>query len=231
MNKKMIIITAALGVVCFGGMFALAWFTKKVPVVAVEGNIAEAPEEGSDQVSLEKPVLPAPQASGSGKSLTSQTMSEKELKDLIYEVREKIADYNNRLDSVKIREERLMKSQNMIKGDIEELENLRVELASTVLSLKDEQEKLQKSRVKIEAEEKENMISIATTYDKMDAESAAKILTNMNQMESDSSNNAIIILHYMSERTKADVLAAIAEIEPSISALFCNKLKQVVTKE
>ena len=231
MNKKLIIITATLGIVSFGGMFAAAWFLKKPPVVPIEPSIAKAPEEGSEQISLEKPTLPSPQASASGKSVTSQTMSERELKNLIYEVRETIADYNDRLERLKIQEDRLAKSQEMIKGDIEDLEDLRVELASTVLSIRDEQDKLLKSRVNIEAEEKENMISIATAYDKMDAESAAKILTNMSQTENKSSNDAIIILHYMNERTKADVLAAIAEIEPSISAFFCNKLKQVVTKE
>jgi flagellar motility protein MotE (MotC chaperone) len=231
LNKKLIIITAVAGIVSFGGMFAAAWFLKKPVEVPLEASIAQSPDDGAEQIGLEKPALPAPQASVSGKSVTSQTMSDKELKNLIYEVREKIADYNGRLESLKIREDRIAKSQEMIKGDIEELEGLRVELASTVLSIKDEQDKLLKNRVNIEAKEEENLISIATTYDKMDAESAAKILTNMNQVENDSANDAIKILHYMSERTKADVLAAIAEIEPSISAFFCNKLKQVVTKE
>ena len=72
---------------------------------------------------------------------------------------------------------------------------------------------------------------MATAYDKMDSEAASKILTNMTQMQNDSADDAIKILHYMTERTKADVLAAIAEIEPTVAAFFCNKLKQVVTKE
>ena len=80
--------------------------------------------------------------------------------------------------------------------------------------------------------EKDNLVSIAATYDKMAPEAAGEILTNMSQAKNSSSDDAVKILHYMTERTKAKVLASIAESkEPAISAYFCQKLKQIIEKE
>jgi len=212
-------------------MYATAWFLKKAPEITLEKNTANSSEFGSEPIALEKPSLPSPEAAVRGNSLVNQTMSEKELRALIYEVREKIAEYNEKLDGLTVQESRLAKSQELIKQDIEELESLRIELAAAVLNLKDEQDKLLKSRINIEANEKENLVAIATSYDKMDSDSAGKILINMTQLQNESANDAIKILYYMGERPKADVLASIANIEPAVAAFFCNKLKQIVTKD
>ena len=64
-------------------------------------------------------------------------------------------------------------------------DNLRVELASTVTSLKEQQDKLRKDTEKIAEAEKANLVTIAATYDKMDAARASEILINMSQMQSD----------------------------------------------
>ena len=88
--------------------------------------------------------------------------------------------------------------------DIEKLNNLRIELASTVAHLKSEQDKLLKSRVEIAKTEKSNLISLAATYDTMDSASAGKILTNLSQAQNNSSDDAVKILHYMGERPKAN---------------------------
>ncbi|MGB8226133.1 MAG: hypothetical protein WCE45_04605, partial [Sedimentisphaerales bacterium] len=121
--------------------------------------------------------------------------------------------------------------QEMLKEDVNELDNLRIELASTVASIKDEQDKLLKSKIKIADIEKNNLVSIAATYDKMDSSQAGKILSNMSQVKNGNADDAVKILYYMSERTKAKVLASIAETEPATSAYFCQKLKQVTEKE
>ena len=52
-------------------------------------------------------------------------------------------------------------AQDTLKKDIENLDNLRVELASTVASLKEERDKLLKSRLEIAQAEKTNLTSIA----------------------------------------------------------------------
>ena len=228
MSKKRIIITAAAGLVSFAGAFIFAWLTKTAPASRYDG--LSQPMLAKQETELK---LPAPQAGtmgtiGVGDDETKKAMTEKQLKSLVYEVREKVREYNNKLEGLKVREQRLQMTKGMIKKDIEELNNLRIELASIVAGLKSEQDKLLKSRVEIARTEKSNLVAIAATYDKMDATSASKILTSMSQTRDGSTNDAVKILHYMTDRTKAKLLAELAASEPALAASFCQRLKQIV---
>ena len=231
MNKKMILITLGIGMIGFSGMFAFAWFTKPKPPVQ-DPQAAQASAAGQTTIDESQSSTTAKRIASMG-SETKQTMTDQQLQTLIYEVREKIKEYNLKLQSLETREKRLQAAQNNLKKDIEEMGSLRVELASAIASLKNEQDKLLKSTVAIEKNEQQNLISIAAFYDKMDAQSAGKILMNMvkNQNSSNSSDDAIKILHYMGERTKAKVLASIAEAEPAVSAYICQRLKRMMTKD
>jgi predicted RNase H-like nuclease (RuvC/YqgF family) len=165
-----------------------------------------------------------------------KTMTEKRLNILVYEVREKIQEYDAKLQGLETGEQRLQRAHDLIKKDIEELNNLRIELASTVASLKSERDKLLKSRVEIAKAEKNNQITMAAAFDKMDSESAGKILTNMSKMQKggvggSSLDDAVKILHYMTERTKAKLLAGLVTSEPQLAALLCQKLKQIIVEE
>jgi flagellar motility protein MotE (MotC chaperone) len=228
---KKIIIIAAAGLISFGGMFAFAWFTKP----SAESPIAE-PIQPKPAVEEPASILP-PQTTDETEGLVKvegevkRAMTEKQLKSLVYEVREKIQEYDNKLEELKLREQRLQTTQDTLKKDTEKLDNLRIELASTVASLKDEREKLLQSRVEIAQNEKGNLISIAATYDKMDPESAGKILTNMSQAQTEGVDDAVKILYYMDERTKAKLLAELSTAEPKLAAYFCKRLKQIVETE
>jgi flagellar motility protein MotE (MotC chaperone) len=68
---------------------------------------------------------------------------------------------------------------------------------------------------------------MAATYDKMNPASAGTILTNMSKAKTGSPNDAVKILHYMGDRTKANLLAELANSEPVLAAYFCQKLKQI----
>ncbi|MHC4571532.1 MAG: hypothetical protein ACYS0C_05600, partial [Planctomycetota bacterium] len=175
MSKKRIIMIAAVGLVSFAGTFVVAWLTKPAP----QSKIDE-----SNQATLStketKLMLPPPEGdviSGVGDSEMKKAMTEKKLKSLIYEVREKMREYDIKLQGLEVQEQRLQISHSMIKKDLEELNNLRIELASVVTNLKNERDKLLKSRVEIAKSEKANLLSIAAAYDKMDSASAGKILT------------------------------------------------------
>jgi len=231
MNKKLIIIASIVGMLGFGGSMAFGWFIKKNQLAQNQELVQETVDGQKTDLMDAQPQVPIAADLAKIDSTTKKTMTEKQLKSLIYEIREKIDEYDNKLTNLQVREQRLQTSQNIIKKDIEELDDLRIKLATTVVHLKDEQDKLLKSRVEIENIEQENLMSLAQTYDTMDPESAAKIFTNMTQVQNDSANDAIKILHYMGDRTKAEVLAAIAEAEPAVSAFFCNKLKQIVVKD
>jgi len=164
---------------------------------------------------------------------STQTFTDQQLQSLIFEVREKIKEYNLKLRDLSVQEERLLMAQDNLKKDMEDMASLRVELASSVATLKDEQQKLLKSKLEIEKAEQANFASMAATYDVMDAEVAGKILLNMikNTNTSDASDDAVKILYYMSERAKAKALAVIAEAEPAVSVYICQRLKRLVAKE
>lgn len=132
-------------------------------------------------------------------------------------------------------------TQDVLKEDIENLNTLRIELTSIIANLKSERDKLLKSRLEIGQTEKTNLVSIAATYDKMDVTGASKIFTNMcaaqdtseiQAIEADnvssSFDDAVKILHYMTERTKAKLLAELATSEPALAAALCQRLKQIV---
>ena len=171
----------------------------------------------------------------------TKAMTEQQLKNLTLDVRGKIQEYNNKLLILGVHERRLQLTQDMLKKDIENLNTLRIELASTIANLKAEREKLQKSRLEIDQTEKTNFVSIAATYDKMDVTGASKILTNLCAAQDPSEiqaiesghtagsfDDAVKILHYMTERTKAKLLAELATSEPDLAAALCKRLKQIV---
>jgi len=230
-NKKRIIITAAAGLVSFTGMFVLAWLTTKTPIYQNIDANQPTLAAGSNE------VLHLPQVAGTigadGKA--AKNMTEQQLKSLVYEVREKIQEYDSKLKDIELREQRLQTAHNTLKEDIENLNNMRVELASIVANLKSERDKLLKTRVEIEQAEKANLMSVAAAYDKMDAASASKILSSMstNQTEdgtatgSSGFDDAVKILHYMTERTTAKVLAEMVNSEPKLAAAICQRLKKI----
>jgi hypothetical protein len=230
-NKKLIIITVAAGLISFAGMFAVGWLTKKTPHAPSPIAKQTTPARQEADLNSTQPQIPTAASVAAADDKMKTAMTEKQLKELIYEVREKIKEYESKLQELGIREQKLQTVQEMLKKDVNELDNLRIELASTVTSIKDEQDKLLKSKIKIADIEKNNLVSIAATYDKMDSSQAGKILSNMSQAKNNSADDAVKILYYMSERTKAKVLASIAETEPATSAYFCQKLKQITEKE
>jgi len=231
---KKVIITTSAGLISFAGAFAFAWFTKTAPA-----NQAKGSNESKVTVPKTGPGLSHPQADalgtvGSTNDKMKNAMTGKQLKGLVYDIQEKMQEYNDKLQRLQVREQRLQIAHNLLKKDIEKLNNLRTELASTVAGLKSERDKLLKSRAEISKTEKANLISIAATYDKMDAASASKILTNMSQTQNADKvtniDDAVKILYYMSDRTKAKLLAEVATSEPKLAATLCERLKQIVEK-
>ena len=237
MSKKLIIITAAAGLVSFAGAFIFGWLTKPSPVsrpdelsqptVFSEGAEPELPQLEADTMDT---VVTASET-------TKKTMAEKQLKSLVYEVREKKREYDNKLQSLEVREQRLQVVQDALKKDIEDLNNLRIELASIIAVLKEERDNLLKGKIKITDVEKANLITIAAAYDKMEVTSAGKILNSMcmGQMQDggvDSGDSgfdeAVKILHYMTERPKAKLLAELATSEPKLAAALSQRLKQII---
>ncbi len=239
MSKKLIIITAAAGLVSFAGAFIFGWLTKPSP--ASRPDELSQPTVVSEEAELELPQLEADTMDTvvAASKTAKETMAEKQLKILVYEVREKKREYDNKLQSLEVREQRLQVVQDVSKKDIEDLSNLRIELASIIASLKKERDNLFKGRLEIADAEKANLVTIAAAYDKMEVTSAGKIVTTMcaDQMQGgrvDSGGSgldeAVKILHYMTDRTKAKLLAELATSEPQLAAALSRRLKQIIER-
>ncbi len=238
MNTKRIIITAAAGAVSFVGFFAVSWLTSPAPVdaTAAEGQSATATASGKTGESR-PPVLTSTLGSAA-EAAGARTMTEQQLKDLVFEVREKMREYDQKLKSLEKERERLQIAQQSLKKDIETLNNLRTDISSAAATVKTERDMLLKTRVEIEQTEKANLTAIAAAYDKMDATRAGEILRSMavGQKQSTpaarnaSAEDAIKILHFMQDRTKAKVLAEMAATEPALAATLSQRLKQVTEK-
>ncbi len=78
---------------------------------------------------------------------------------------------------------------------------------------------------------------IAATYDNMDSASASKIVVSMcssqtqpGEIDNQSSgfDEAVKILYYMTDRTKAKLLAELTTSEPKLAAFLTQKLKRIV---
>jgi len=241
MSKKFVIITAAAGLVSFAGAFVFMWLTHSHQESLPDEMEQQALTGDKSEQGLPQPQTGAISTVAAASGPMTKAMTEQQLRNLVQDVRGKMQEYSNRLQALAVRERRLQMTQDVLKEDIESLNSLRIELASTIANLKSERDKLLKSRLEIDQTEKTNLVSIAATYDKMDVTGASKILTNMcaaqnkgetqsGQADSvgDSFDDAVKILHYMTERTKAKLLAELATSEPSLAAALCQRLKQIV---
>ena len=231
MNMKRIIIMAAAGLLSFSGAFLAAKFTKSTHVTASEPNQPAAVATEAGDLKTAQATADAPDAAGLTDSDMRKTITEKQLKSLVYEVREKMREYDTKLQDMEQREQRLQITEDTLKKDIEELTNLRTELATTVASVKEQRDKLLKTRLEIEQVEKSNLTTISATYDKMDAASACKIFISMCAAQAQSgADDAVKILYYMSEKKKATVLAELVTSDPKLAAFLCQRLKQIMEK-
>jgi chromosome segregation ATPase len=237
-SKKFIIITSGLGLLSFVGAFSFAFLLnppqKIHPNDALQSNntIMETEPKIRQANFSTKEVL------DTSSSITTKSMTEQQLKNLIHDLRRKMQDYDNKLQSLKVEEQRLQTAQNILREDLEKLHSLQIELASITANLKSEHEKLLKTRIEIDKNEQSNLVLIAATYDKMDATSASKIMTNMclsnapitgqDKQNSASFEDAVKILYFMTERTKAKLLAELATSEPQLAAVLSQRLKQIV---
>ena len=237
MSKKLIIITASAGLVSFAGAFAMGWFTAPSPSGG-PGELIQSEIVSVDAVpEIPRPVPGMTGVVGVASGIERKAMTEKQLKNLVFEVREKVQEYDDKLQNLTVREQRLQRTQDTLKEDIQDLDNMRIELATIVADIKSERDKLLKTRLGVAQSENDNLVLIAATYDKMDASSASKILVSLctsqtqpGKIDSQSMgfDEAVKILYYMTERTTAKLLAEITTAEPRLAAFLTQRLKQIV---
>jgi predicted metal-dependent hydrolase len=204
------------------------WFLSPSEMPA-EGDANTVSAESNEITTLASVAEISP---GSAAVEVSEGLSEKQLENLIYEVRNKIQEYKDKLKSLELQEERIQIAEETLRNDIEKLNQLRSELSIIVSNIKNEQDKLQKSKIEIAGTETTNLRAIASTYNRMDPTSASNILLNMTKMQTVNGQagmeDVVKILHYMEDRNKANLLAELSTSEPKLAAVLCQKLKKIV---
>jgi hypothetical protein len=225
MKKIQIIIFAAAGLLSFAAVFTVSFMIKKNQVVLPDVE-PEAAMMGEDDGMFGEPDFTVSGDGGEVESYSlSKSMTEKQLKSLIYDIREKVKETKFTEKRLEIQEERIQTLREVMQADIERLEKLRLELTSVIANLTQQEHNLQQTIITIEVLEKANMQKLAGRYDKMSTDMASDIIVSMagnNQM-----NDAVMILYYMSERTSGKLLGTIGKTQPGIAASISLMLKKV----
>lgn len=216
MSKKITIIV--LVVVLAGASFGISMFVSKLfskaPVKAAP--VAAANPEGGATAQSGLPTAESPTAA-------ALAPKEKQLDDLIRKQRAKYDELGRKESLLEQREKRLVIAQDLLKQQAQDLETLRVAMAAPMANLKKLQDELQASRVEIQKLEAVNLKKTAGIYEKMDAATSGNILASMckNNQEMD----VVKLLHYMSDRSAAKVLAEFPD--KTVVGRLTEKLKMI----
>ncbi len=238
MNKKLIMVAATAGLVSFAGAFVTGWLSRPKAALGSGGPAPTGTAGAMNSQAQTPPVLLTPAATAAEDATGTRAMTEQQLKELIQEIRGRRQEYDRKLQDLEKEKERMQIARQTLKKDIDTLNNLQVELAASTASLKSERDALLKTRIEIDQVEKNNLTALAAAYDKMDAARAGEIFKSMAQGQvrsgttpSVSADDAVKILRYMQERTKAKVLSEMAATEPALAAALSLRLKQVTEKK
>lgn len=223
MKKIHIICIAGAGLISFLSVFGGGlWLKKKnapAPTAASENPAAAVTPEGQ---------------TGSGSilaELNSATMteelgmSETQLKNLIFDIRQKMKEYEIKEKQLEQEKQQVEIARQTLAQDVERLTQLQEKLNFALAAIQDKERALEKSLLEINTLEKTNLQRIAGTYDKMDPAQSGKILSTMaanNQVQ-----DAVKILYYMSERIAGKVLGEIGTSSPEAAAALSLQLKRI----
>ena len=223
MKKIHLLIIIGAGILSFVLSFGVSWYLKK--------NQPVLPEDPSSTQMTEQPVsavgaLPMPRSLNAAETdLMDLGLSERQLQNLIQDIRSRMQEYRNKEKQLMKEAERIELAHQSLQEEIDRLNQLRNKLSVLTQSLDDKEQLLKKTLLQVETIEQANFQRLAATYDKMETTQASTILTNM--ASGPQASDAIKILYYMSERTAAKVLGDIGTKQPELAAMISMKLKRV----
>jgi flagellar motility protein MotE (MotC chaperone) len=205
-SKKSIIIMALVALVGFGASLGVGIILNK----------------GSASVSKAKAASQPATAPAAMEDRFRLGPKEKLLDELIKECRLKIGETKLREQQLDDKEKHMLILDETIKREMGELENMQVQLVAPITGLKEEQAKLEKSRIRIAEEEKAGLKHTASIYEKMDVSAGSKIIE---QMATGSEDDAVKILHYMSDKAAAKLLAEMTD--KSVALRLTEQMKRI----
>ena len=206
-DMKKIVILGVMAAASFAGAFFFSPKPKPAEQAATkpasgEGEPAAGPAEAG------VPVLAARQT---------------ELEELIKAARERSDDLEKRQEKIAQRERRLAILQGQIKEQAAELDGLRMQLVTPLSRLKEAKDQLDRTRVVIATEEKDNLKRVAKIYETMDPTKSGQSVREM--CGSSQEDDAARILYMMSERAAGKVLAELGD--KTLAAKLVMKIKKI----
>jgi flagellar motility protein MotE (MotC chaperone) len=210
MKKIMVIaVVVVLAILAFAGAFVLSR-RLNVPTGPAEAQANPAPTDAETEAE---------------KALAQKVprLDEKQLYELVREVRQRLGDCQKREQELDEQDRRLRMARQVVERESQDLESLRVQVASSVTRLKETQADLEKTRTAIDKDEEANLKRVAAVYDKMDATSAGRIFEAM--CANKQNGDAVRILHFMTDRSVAKVLAEFTDKQ--LAAQLSEQMKRL----
>ena len=227
MKKIHIIILAAAGILSFAGAFGVTSFVKKNQS-DVLGDMVDSQQDDTDMSDDPQATQTMSFPAGSQTPLKKR-MQEDELRNLIVNVRETMEEHKYREKDIASQEERIQLARQALLDDIDRLSKLNDQFKMTIADLKNREESLKSTLNEISTVEKNNMIRIAATYDKMDVENSSTIIINMASTQQ--LDDAVKIIYLMSERMSAKLMGEISTTKPELACILTTELKKVKESE
>ena len=225
MKKIHLLILIGAGILSFLFSFGASWFMKKnQPVLPPEP--AKTQTENPQAASASGSLMPVPKALNAAEmDSLPQGLSERELENLIQDIRGRMQEYRSKEKKLSEEAERIQLAHQSLQEEIDRLNQLRNKISVLTQTLDEKEQAYKKTLLQIETIEQSNFQRLAATYDKMETTQASRILANM--AAGSQSQDAIKILYYMTERTAAKVLGEIGTTQPDLAAMISIKLKRV----
>lgn len=217
-KKKLIIILSAVGVVCFAGAFFASKMLNKAPAEPA------AKDEASTQPA--DPVAAAPPPVGPGHAdsvLPALGPKESQLDELLRGVRAREEAVMKREQALDHEAKRIEIARDLLKKQADETLALQAQLVAPLAGLKKAQRELQDSVLTIGKLEAGNLKKLASTFEKMDPTAGSQKLLAMCDNQQD--NDAARLLHFMSDRAAAKLLAEIGD--KALAAKLIDKMKRI----
>ncbi len=213
-------VLVVLAVVSFGVSFIISG---KMKPQATEQTATETNQAEPERFDMEKELL------GGLAAMETADLNpkEKQLDELIRDVRAKLKQIERQERDLAEREERLNMATENLKKQSEDIGKLRIELLAAITPLKAAKEDLLRFRALIKTEEVANLQSAAKMYAQMEPANAARIILEM--YNSKQEQQAAKIIHFLPENTWAEIMNEIKD--SGKAAEIINRQLQVITKD
>lgn len=229
MKKIQIIMLIVAGGVSFAAVFGTSWYLKKKKAQELAQLAQQQPDPAASVKRVPSAANPEGVVFAVDAEIAQMGMSERQLQNLIFDIREKIKNFHTRQKQLEEEAERIEISRQTLQTDIDRLNSLRNKLDVAMNEMKQKEQELQDSIVEIDQLEKTNFQRLAGTYEKMEVAQAGKIMVTMaagSQLQ-----DSVKIIYYMTDRSAAKLLGEIAMAKPELAMIISSQLKRIKESE